>query len=263
MMGSFAPSPVSRVVHRVGIMRTDRIDAPDAPDAVDRNRHTAAVARLQPVGEVATSRRHRLSASASVSSPALLSDYLFDGRAAIGAQTRSDLIDAIVALISEGVPTPKAREITIRAGVSARSFYNHYDSIPDLLLAALEREASIHRRDLFPIPSRARIDKRIEALCRQRRFYFEAMGSLFRATPFWAYGDERLRAFLTDDRRLLGCQLADTFCFELGAAGSSSAEVFAELELGTGWEHWRLLRQSNSPTSAERAVVNATWKLLG
>ena len=62
-----------------------------------------------------------------------------DGRAARAARTREAIVDATVALVEEGDLRPTAPRIAERAGVSVRSVFQHFDDLPALHTAVVDR----------------------------------------------------------------------------------------------------------------------------
>ena len=62
-----------------------------------------------------------------------------DGRAARAARTRDAIVEATVALVEEGDVRPTAPRIAERAGVSVRSVFQHFDDLPALHTAVVQR----------------------------------------------------------------------------------------------------------------------------
>ena len=191
--------------------------------------------------------------------------HLADGRVARGRQTRRALVEAVVELVDEGDSSPTPIQAAARAGVSVRLVYHHFRGMDRLLLAAVAFQSDRHRTILFAIPPRGTPELRIQALCRQRRLYFEEMTPIYRvahARPQVARG---LRDLLADDRTALRQQLSDTLGPEVGAHDGSNEALLDALEHATGWEAWRSLRDTHhhSAPSAERAMGFAARRLLG
>jgi AcrR family transcriptional regulator len=190
---------------------------------------------------------------------------LLDGRLAKGEQTRRSVVEALVDLVDAGLTTPTSRQVADRAGVSVRLIFHHFGGVHGVLLAAVALQAERHRSVLFAIPARGPPALRIQALCRQRRLYFEEMTPVFRVALARAHAEAELRELLAEDRTLLCGQLALTLAPEIRERGADADALLDALEHATGWEAWRSLRDArgNSAPSAERAMVFAAGRLLG
>ncbi len=187
-----------------------------------------------------------------------------DARRAKGVRNRRALLDALVALVDEGATRPSVPEIARRAGVSVRTVYHQFDSIQQLLEAGVYLQAARHRDLLFTIPPRGTSELRVTALCRQRRFYFEAV------TPIRRFALSRTTEGVTPetladaDRAVLRDQLAHTLAPELVVRGDHGPDLLDALEHAMGWEAWNGLRdgRARSPTSAERVMALTATSLL-
>lgn len=188
-----------------------------------------------------------------------------DGRLARGEQTRRAVVDALVVLVDAGVTRPTSLQVADRAGVSVRLIFHHFGGIDGVLVAAVALQAERHRSVLFAIPPRGPPALRIQALCRQRRLYFEQMTPVFRVTLARAHAGAELAGLLAEDRTLLRTQLARTLEPEFRARGDDALALLDALEHATGWEAWRSLRDTRgrSAPSAERAMAFAVGRLLG
>jgi len=188
-----------------------------------------------------------------------------DGRVAKGEQTRRVLVEAVVGLIDDGASNPTSFQVAARAGVSVRVIYHHFRGVPGLLLAAVAVQSQLHRGILFAIPPTGASDLRVQALCRQRRLYFEEMTPVFRVAHARAHSVAGLRDLLADDRTVLRLQLAATLSPELRVDEDQASELLDLMEQATGWDMWQALRDSRGHTaaSAERLMALALERLLG
>jgi AcrR family transcriptional regulator len=175
------------------------------------------------------------------------------------------LVEALIDLVDEGATAPTIPQIADRAGVSARLVFHRFDGRDELMLASVALQSERHRTILFAIPARGPADLRVQALCRQRRLYFEEITPIYRVATTLASTADDLRQLLADDRELLSRQLAATLGPEVRARGTQSVELVDALERATGWDAWRALRdsQGTSAAAAERAMVFTTVHLLG
>src|SRR5262245_27280839 len=105
-----------------------------------------------------------------------------DGRTARRERNRVAVLDAVLALFSEGDLRPTAEAVAHRSGVSLRSVYRYVADRGELVLAAIERHhAKIE--DLFLIPDLGRgpLADRIERFVAARVTLYEAIAPTHRA----------------------------------------------------------------------------------
>jgi AcrR family transcriptional regulator len=188
-----------------------------------------------------------------------------DGRLARGRKTRRLLIEALVDLVDKGATAPTTLQVADRAGVSVRLVFHHFGGKDGLILASMAFQSERHRSILFAIPAKGPAVLRIQALCRQRRLYFEEITPIYRVARSLATTADGMRQLLADDRELLRHQLAITLAPEVRARETQSEELVDALERATGWDAWRALRdsQGTSVAAAERAMTFTAVHLLG
>ena len=181
-----------------------------------------------------------------------------------GEQSRTLLVEALVDLLDEGVPTPTVREVADRAGVSVRLVFHRFRTAGGLQAAAVALQAERHRHVLFALPPHGPPGLRTRALCRQRRLYFEAITPVHRLAGAGPAAGSAVADLLAVDRALLRSQLADTFAVEIARRGADADALLDALEQATGWEAWRALRdvRGHSPAAAERAMAFTASRLL-
>jgi AcrR family transcriptional regulator len=242
------PSPVTGCGPTVECMRADRADrdpraTPAAGSGTDGSKRTSATRAPPPTS------RHRH----------------HDGRLARGWRTRRLLIEALVDLVDQGAIAPSIQQIADRVGVSVRVVFLRFDGKDELILASVALQSERHRAVLFAIPAKGPAELRVQALCRQRRIYFEEITPIFQAANILGCTTDGLRQLLACDRELLRDQLAVTLAPEVRARGSLSEELVNALERATGWDAWQALRgsQGSSVAAAERAMVFTAVHLLG
>ena len=144
------------------------------------------------------------------------SDLIVDGRTARRNRNKDAVLDALIALASEGNDEPPIEMIADRAGVSYRSVYRYFDDRTDLMLSAIARVMG----DLWPIFDIEKIgegslDDRIAQLTSVRLAAYRKLAPLTRNAvhrranePAVAEGYDRVREFLRG-------QLAEQFAPEL------------------------------------------------
>jgi AcrR family transcriptional regulator len=104
-----------------------------------------------------------------------------DGRTARSERTRNAIVDAHVALITDGDLRPTADRIAKEAGVSLRALWSHFADMEALFAASGQR--ILERRDATfePISADLPLAQRISAYCRQRARLSESIAPAARA----------------------------------------------------------------------------------
>lgn len=190
-----------------------------------------------------------------------------DGRRVRREQNRAAVVDALLALYTEGNLAPLADDIAARAGLSPRSLFRYFDDIDDLARAAIARQ---HERvdaiAAMPIDTALPLPNRIGAFVEQRVRLFEAIGAIGLVTRLRAPFSELIDAELRVARAFLRRQVATVFATELGTTGSKvSSNTLAALDVLCSYEAYQLLRhdQSLSPTDAATVLRDGVHRLLG
>ena len=182
-----------------------------------------------------------------------------DGRVRRGAENRSALVEALVALYEEGELEPTATQIAERAGVAVRSVYGHFGDIETLAAEVAQRQWDVHGRLMDAEPIDGTLTERVEELVARRAALFEAVAPVRRAGMLHLHRSETIAANLRRLGRHLRAQVAQTFAPELAEAPFLDA---ADLLLS--WESWDRLRtqQGCSSTRARRVLADALIRLL-
>lgn len=97
-----------------------------------------------------------------------------------GERTRQAILDALLALVSEGDLRPTVPRVAQRAGLSLRTVFHHFRDVETLLEAALERgidDAGPRGVRLGGLGDAARLDRFVRHRCR----CFEATAAIRRA----------------------------------------------------------------------------------
>lgn len=108
-------------------------------------------------------------------------DALTDGRVARGERTRAAIVDALLALLNEGNPSPGAREIAARADVSVRSVFQHFDDIESLYAELAARQEGRIREFLSPIDPALPLSERVERIVDMRDAMFALVAPVRRS----------------------------------------------------------------------------------
>ncbi|MGZ4675246.1 MAG: TetR/AcrR family transcriptional regulator [Acidimicrobiia bacterium] len=189
-----------------------------------------------------------------------------DGRLARRDRNRAAVLDAMIALFSEGDLDPTPDQVARRAGISPRSVYRYFDDREALLRAAIGHHLEriwplyhFHRIGEGPLPTR------VADFAAHRVRLFEAIGATARATRMRAAVDDILREQLELTRRNLREQVEKQFAPELDAmpprvrrARVAAIDALCELE---SLDHYRLHR-GFSTTETEALLADALRALL-
>lgn len=184
-----------------------------------------------------------------------------DGRRQRSERSRALIVDALFALIRAGEMDPGAARVAERAGVGLRTVFRHFEDMDSLYREMSQRiEAEIMPLALAPF-SAADWRGRLDELVKRRIDIYErilplrAAGAIRRFQSAWLMEDyRRLHAF---ERRTLESVLSK------GVA--RDAVLLAALDLATGFDAWRRLRQDMnlSAAAAERVLRLSVEKLVG
>ncbi|MFN3255131.1 MAG: TetR/AcrR family transcriptional regulator [Ilumatobacter sp.] len=92
-----------------------------------------------------------------------------DGRIALRLRNRQRVVDALIALVEEGVASPTLAQMIERSGVSERSIFRYFDDLGDLSLEAI-RVAMLEAQPLAAIDDAGKgdLDHRIKQLVTSR-----------------------------------------------------------------------------------------------
>ncbi|QYG92497.1 TetR/AcrR family transcriptional regulator [Iamia sp. SCSIO 61187] len=188
-----------------------------------------------------------------------------DGRTARSQRTRDQAVDALLALLREGVANPTVAEVAERTGVTPRSIHANFTSIEALHRAAVDRATADVITRIRPIDVTAPLAARIDALCHQRAVIHEHLAPLRRAarareatSPALAEARATALAAGRDQiRRVFAAELAP-----LGPAARRRAAAAVDAAAGDGaWELWRD-GYGLSPAVARRTMAEAVGRLL-
>lgn len=187
-----------------------------------------------------------------------------DGRSARSERTQAAVVDALLALVDEDDLRPTAARIALRAGVSLRTVFQHFQDMDVLFAIAAERQEQRMAALLAPPPAEGELDARIEAFVAHRARLFEAITPVRRAAllsePFSEVVASRLQATRVRAQR----EVERAFAPELGAlATAERRDVLAALTAATAWPAWESLRaHQRLGVRQARAVMARTLRAL-
>jgi AcrR family transcriptional regulator len=183
-----------------------------------------------------------------------------DGRVRRSEKSRAAIVDALFALVGEGVLQPTAQQVAERAGVGIRSVFRHFDDMDGLFTAMdarLRSEALALLREADPGGPLA---ERARALVARRVRLFERIAPWKRSANFARWRSAFLRGRHAELVRELRADLLRTLP-ELSRAPAPALEA---LDLLTCFESWDRLRtdQRLSRERAEAVLEDAVLALL-
>lgn len=173
-----------------------------------------------------------------------------DGRRARRERGRTTVIDAMLALLQDGVVPLSADLVAERSGVSVASIFRYFDGLADLQLQAYARF-----RDRFepivavdPADVPRPLAERVGVLVRSRLDLYEQAGSIMLVG--------RLRALehrpLVEASTAMRARLADQVRMLLGGP----ADVVAAVDALTSLDAWDVMRRTHG---LGRARITTAW----
>jgi AcrR family transcriptional regulator len=186
-----------------------------------------------------------------------------DGRLARGERTREALAEALIALLEEGDARPTARRIALRAGVSLRSVFHHFDDLESILSAAVNIQEHRHWSRVRPVDPTLPIDDRVARIVRQRDVVYRATAPVRRSAEQFTQTSPTVAAELARAGEWLRQQLRVTFAPEIEFRRAGDARVLLDaLEVSTSWETWEQLARLGRTASASRRTMEALTRAV-
>lgn len=188
-----------------------------------------------------------------------------DGRILRRERTRTAIVEAVFALLSDGELRPTAGQIAARAAVSERSVFQHFPERDGLLLAVAERQRERVLELLRPLSAEGPLAERLDAFVAHRARIWETITPVRRSALLHEPFSAPIHAQLTELRALTHAEVERVFAPEL--AGLDGAERTEALEAAAAlaeWPTWESLRahQGLGPGEAARAVRRALAGVL-
>jgi AcrR family transcriptional regulator len=184
-----------------------------------------------------------------------------DGRRVRGETNRRKIVEAMIALVSEGVLSPSAQEVAARADVGLRTVFRHFDDMESLYS---EMSAQISARILPLISATFTASDwpgRINELIERRALAFEKM------LPFKSAADviRHKSKFLADEHEQLVDFNRGRLLEALPPAMRTQKGLVEALDLLLSFEAWRRLRRDQrlSVSQAKTTIGAAVEALIG
>jgi len=196
---------------------------------------------------------------AAPTKPPLVAELVVDGRRLRSEVSRLRIVEAMIALVSEGLTMPPAEAVAARAGVGLRTVFRLFEDMDGLYrgmqAVMTERLGSLLESPIeaseWPEAINILIDRRAEA--------FEMILPLQIA----ADSARSRSAALRDGRLRLVRGQRDTLLAALPAAIQGDAELVQALDLALSFETWRRLRTDQGADVAQaRAVMRRIGSAL-
>ena len=171
------------------------------------------------------------------------------------------ILDALLALLAEGVHDPRAQDIAERSGVVVRTIFHHFADIESMYREATTRQATAMQARLTPFDVHLDIEQRTTLLIAQRDEIYAEMAPLrhaLRTNMDGSFVDLRECVAL---RSAMTRQIRKTFLHEL-RRHVDPVEALSRLDAATSfeiWDYFRLIQRAsrtNTRTFMTRLVVN-------
>lgn len=192
------------------------------------------------------------SATAGIDSPATpVVPEKVDGRRERSADSRRRILQAMVDLIESGLPAPTAEAVAVRAGVSLRTVFRHFEEMEKL---HLEIAAMVFERvrPILDKPFAIRTWPEVlhEGIARRAEF-FEILSPFKTAIDVYRH---RSRPIAAQHRRI-SVMSRDLLAVSLPSALVADREAFELLNLLLSIETWQRLRDQQGMSVAEATAA--------
>ncbi|MGB2571248.1 TetR/AcrR family transcriptional regulator [Micromonospora citrea] len=186
-----------------------------------------------------------------------------DGRTARAERTRAAIVEAHLALISEGDLRPTGERIAERAGVSLRTLWTNFKDMETLFEASGEellRQQDAAYRPISPVLPLA---KRVDAYCRQRARLLQLIAPSARAAQMREPVSAQLHRNRLKHIARVRDEVEQLFAAELEQAGPGREQLVNALVAASMWPAWSMLRDGlGLGVDAARAVMARTVAAL-
>ncbi|MEU4551761.1 TetR family transcriptional regulator [Micromonospora violae] len=165
-----------------------------------------------------------------------------DGRTARAERTRAAIVEAHLALISEGDLRPTGERIAERAGISLRTLWTNFKDMETLFEASgaevLRQQDAAYR----PISPGLPLAKRVDAYCRQRARLLQLIAPSAKAAQMREPVSEQLHRNRLKHIERVRDEVEELFAVELADAGQGREQLLNALVVASTWQAWSMLR---------------------
>ena len=142
-----------------------------------------------------------------------------DGRSARRERNRDAVLDALVALTTEGEHDPSIDDIADRAGVSYRSVYRYFKDRSEMMDAATDRALAWIQPLLLnasgPVAPNDPLDHRIDSIVDARVEVYVQIADMVRQAMIQSFSNRKIDEHFRSARRMSRRQIHDRFHNEL------------------------------------------------
>jgi AcrR family transcriptional regulator len=187
-------------------------------------------------------------------------DDTLDGRRLRGKRSRAQIVEALFDLVRDGELDPSAMSVAARAGVGLRTVFRHFEDMDSLYREISHKlEAEILPMVMTPFESTNWRGK-VEELILRRSHIYEYVMPLKIASDLRRFQSE----FLMDDHKRFIIMERAGLQGVLPAAIVEDRVLFSALEMLTGFQTWRRLRQDQAlgESDATAAIQRSVRALL-
>jgi AcrR family transcriptional regulator len=185
-----------------------------------------------------------------------------DGRHLRRENNREAVVDALVALFTDGIYTPSSAQIADRAGLSPRSLFRYFDDVDDLNRAAIAQQLAT-ARPLLPVVASPDdpLSVRVERLIAARVRLYDAITPGARAARITAHRHPLVAKQVADSRAYLREQIRRLFARELGG---ERVALLPAVDALCSFETYELMRvdQKMSRPKVAATLTRALTSLL-
>ncbi len=190
-----------------------------------------------------------------------------DGRRLRRSRNRESVVDALLALYSEGNLDPSAADVAERSGLSPRSLFRYFTDVDDLARAAIDRQyAILQPMAVVDLDMDAPLEVRAQSLVERRVKVFEIAGKVGLVARLRAPFEPVIAEQLTGIRTQLRAQIKVLFAEELEALGAARGwAALAAIDSLCSFEAYHLWRGDQGLETAEitALLANSVLSLLG
>ena len=175
-----------------------------------------------------------------------------DGRLKRSVATRKKILQALTALTYEGVLSPTAEQVAMRADVGLRTVFRHFDDM-DSLYREINTDLELKVQPLLKIRlSGSTWQERVLQSIEIRSDFYESTAAMYLASQVHRHESDFLTQNLMDSAR----QQRDLLQRLLPAAVAKNSTLLNALDLVLSFETWiRLRREQGLALAQARDVV--------
>ncbi|MEV4411463.1 TetR/AcrR family transcriptional regulator [Catellatospora sp. NPDC049609] len=186
-----------------------------------------------------------------------------DGRTARAERTRAAIVDAHLALITEGDLRPTGERIAERAGVSLRALWTNFADMETLFEASGVRVLASQDAAFRPVDPALPLHRRVEEFCRQRAELLQLIAPMARAAAMREPVSAQLHRNRLKHIDRVRDEVSVLFAPELEMAGPGRDQLLHALLAATMWANWSMLRDGlGLDVAAARGVMVRTVTAL-